>query len=231
MLAALDRGGPLGRVRRLRRTNLASRITDAPPQGGPLRLVRHRGGSSRPVQAAARQGHRARVGQARLLHRAPAAAGEGDAPGRGQDHHSTEAWPARRPPTAYRYPRPIRSTSSIPPARPASQGHRPRQPAAISSPSPGALRKIYGVEPGEVYWAASISAGRWATPTSSTARSSTGTRPCSMKESRSALPIPAPSGESSRATTCGRSSRREQGVPRHPARPSTPQASTSAATT
>ena len=77
---------------------------------------------------------------------------------RGRDHDwaSAVAREARRASApACRSRRPIRSTSSTPPARPASRRAWCATMAAMRSRCTGRCRTIYGVEPGEVFWAAS----------------------------------------------------------------------------
>ena len=58
---------------------LATRIEDATAEGRRLRLVRHRAGADRRVQAAARRGDRAGRVEARALHRPPATGARGRA--------------------------------------------------------------------------------------------------------------------------------------------------------
>ena len=134
---------------------LASRLTDAQPKADPDRLVRHRGRSGGPLQAAARRGDRARRRQARLLHRAPASRGEGDAGAGSGLRLGASSPPAPGRWTASRSSPPIRSTSSTPRAPPETPRASSATTAGMWSPSPGACGNVYGVEPGEVYWAAS----------------------------------------------------------------------------
>jgi hypothetical protein len=70
---------------------------------------------------------------------------------------------------------------------------RPRGRARVNS-----MAHIYGIGPGDVFWAAATSAGSWAIPISSMPRCSPAARRCCSRASRSAHPMPAPSGARSR---------------------------------
>ena len=61
------------------------------------------------------------------------------------------------------------------------------------------MHSIYGVGPGDVFWAASTWAGSLAIPTLSMALCSQAARPCSMRASRCARLMRARSGASSRS--------------------------------
>ena len=136
---------------------LATRIDDARPQGRSCSAscgIEVKPGG--PLQAAARRGDRAGASQAGAL-RDPAAADVRRrrwSPGRDHDWARARGRRRRRP-TACRSPPPIRSTSSTPRAPPASPRASCATMAATRSRSPGRMRHIYGVEPGEVFWAAS----------------------------------------------------------------------------
>ena len=160
MLAcARHRRHPFGRVRRLRRARAGDPHRRRQAEGDPLGLLRHRGRPGRPLQAAARRGDRARAAQAAGLRDPAAAAVRRRRWSPGRDHDWREACEhavdcASRRLRAGRS-RPIRSTSSTPRARPASPRASCATMAATRSRCNWSMQNIYGVEPGEVFWAAS----------------------------------------------------------------------------
>ncbi len=97
--------------------------------------------------------------------------------------------------------RPTRPTCSTPPARPASRRASSATPAGIMVALAWTMTAIYGVEPGEVFWAASdVGLGRG--PLLHRLRAADRglhQRSCS-RASRSAPPTPAPTGARSSAT-------------------------------
>ena len=75
----------------------------------------------------------------------------------GRDHDWATLWRhardcARDAPTACRSPPPIRSTSSTPPARPASRRAWCATMAATWSRCKWSMTNLYGIKPGEVWW-------------------------------------------------------------------------------
>ena len=147
----------------------------------------------------------------------------------GRDHDWAELAAGASPVDCVPVRPPIRSTSSTPRAPPAIPRASSATTAAISSPSPGACATSTASSPARCTGRRPTSAGRWAIRTSSTGRCSTGTPPCSTKESRSARRMRAPSGGSSRSTACAPSSPRRPRFARSSG--TIPPASTSAATT
>ncbi len=90
--------------------------------------------------------------------------------------------------------RPIRSTSSTPRARPGRPKGVVRDNGGHMVALKWSMKNLYGIEPGEVWWAAPTSAGWSATPTSSMRRCSTARPRSSTRASRSARRTPARSG-------------------------------------
>ena len=134
---------------------LATRIDDAKPTRDPLRLLRHRGQSRHPLQAAARRRHRDGEPQAAALHHPPAAAGAVRARAPAATWTGARRWRAPRRWTACRWRPPTRSTSSTPRAPPASPRAWCATTAAMPSRSSGPWSNVYGMGAGETYWAAS----------------------------------------------------------------------------
>ena len=134
---------------------LATRIDDAQAEGDPHRLVRHRSPARHPVPAAARRRDRAGVVEARALRRACSATqarAELD-PGRDLDWQDWIAATARRDcvPVAATDPLYILYTSGttgLP--KGVVRDHGGHAVALAWS-----MKNVYGVEPGEVFWAAS----------------------------------------------------------------------------
>ena len=106
----------------------------------------------------------------------------------------------RRRMLACRSRRPIRSTSSTPPARPASPRASCATMAATPWRSPGPWRTSTASSRARCSGPPPMSAGWSAIPTSSTRRCSMAHHRCSTRASRSARPMPAPSGASSPST-------------------------------
>ena len=139
---------------------LATRIDDAKPKVDPVRLLRHRG--------SARRAPTSRSSTRRSLCRRtsprPASSCSGRRPmprcRQGATTTGREAVDAARRAGRQRglragRSRPTRSTSSTPRARPAGPKASCATMAATWSRSNGRWGTIYGVEPGEVFWAAS----------------------------------------------------------------------------
>ena len=126
--------------------------------------------------------------------------------------------PPRGRPIASRCWRPIRSTSSTPQARPAF----PKAWCATMAATPwrciGRCEISTACSPTRCSGPPPMSAGWSAIPTLFTRRCSTAAPRSCMKASRSARPMPAPSGGSSSSTTCGSSSPRRPHSARSSAR-------------
>ena len=134
---------------------LATRIDDALPKVVVTASCGIEPGRVGPVQAAPRRGDRDVAAQAVTLHRLSTADGHRRSDRQDAISNGTTPSRARNGTTACRLRRPIRSTSCTRPARPGS----PRASCATTAGHLVALdwtmKNIYGVQPGEVFWAAS----------------------------------------------------------------------------
>ena len=139
------------------RPSSRSASTTRKPKADHRRLLRHRAGPGRRLQAAGRRGDRAGAAQARGLpgpaarRRREAELDRGPRPRLGTRRRQARG--ARRP--ACRSAARTRSTSSTPPARPASPKGVVRDNGGHMVALAWTMKNIYGVEPGEVFWAAS----------------------------------------------------------------------------
>ena len=206
------RRGPFGRVRRLR----------GAPSSRPASTMRARRSSSRPPAASSRAASsptsrcstrrsscRAHKPERCLILQRPQAAADADRRARPRLGRGGRAARRRRAPPACRSRPPTRSTSSTPPARPGSPKGVVRDNGGHLVALDWSMQNLYGVEPGRgLSGPPPMSAGSSAIPTSSTRRCCTAAPPSCTRASRSARPMPAPSGGSSPSTASRRCSPR-----------------------
>ena len=138
---------------------LATRIDDAEPKVDPVRVLRHRGGArSCPTSRCSTRRIALAATSRGLPHPAAAAGRSGPRrrarPRLGARPSTRRGQRAGRPP-ACPSPRPTRSTSSTPPARPGRPKGVVRDNGGHMVALKWSMANLYGVEPGEVFWAAS----------------------------------------------------------------------------